>query len=105
GRQIRRSVHAATLGHDPEKWIPVFRKDHAQIKEERATIDSIPTNLSLAQRAATSAPSHSMPAAPALCTTLPQSTTSRATNLESSAGEVGAPGVSPMSISFFWPSA
>jgi hypothetical protein len=21
------------LEHDPEKWIPVFRKDHAQIKE------------------------------------------------------------------------
>jgi hypothetical protein len=22
--------------HDPEKWAPVFRKDHAQIKEDRA---------------------------------------------------------------------
>jgi hypothetical protein len=21
------------LEHDPEKWVPVFRKDHAQIKE------------------------------------------------------------------------
>jgi hypothetical protein len=21
-----------TVEHDPEKWIPVFRKDHAQIK-------------------------------------------------------------------------
>jgi len=22
----------ATLEHDPEKWLPVFRKDHAQTK-------------------------------------------------------------------------
>jgi hypothetical protein len=22
--------HVDNLGHDPEKWIPVFRKDHAQ---------------------------------------------------------------------------
>jgi hypothetical protein len=22
------------LEHDPEKWIPVFRRDHAQIKEK-----------------------------------------------------------------------
>jgi len=26
------------LEHDPEKWVPVFRKDHAQKKIERMTI-------------------------------------------------------------------
>ena len=29
--RCRREHHA--LEHDPEKWVPVFRKDHAQIKE------------------------------------------------------------------------
>jgi hypothetical protein len=24
--------HPAALEHDPEKWTPVFRKDHAQTK-------------------------------------------------------------------------
>jgi hypothetical protein len=28
----RRGSLSMTLEHDPEKWIPVFRKDHAQIK-------------------------------------------------------------------------
>jgi hypothetical protein len=28
------------LEHDPEKWIPVFRKDHAQIKEVEGHDDS-----------------------------------------------------------------
>jgi hypothetical protein len=28
------------LVHDPEKWIPVFRKDHAQIKEIERDDDS-----------------------------------------------------------------
>ena len=27
-----------TLELDPEKWVPVFRKDHAQTKLERATL-------------------------------------------------------------------
>src|SRR5687767_7137056 len=30
--------------HDPEKWTPVFRKDHAQTKEKRAPRDSISTD-------------------------------------------------------------
>jgi hypothetical protein len=25
--------YALPLEHDPEKWVPVFRKDHAQTKE------------------------------------------------------------------------
>jgi hypothetical protein len=29
-----------TVEHDPEKWIPVFRKDHAQIKEIERDDDS-----------------------------------------------------------------
>ncbi|MEH2610758.1 hypothetical protein [Bradyrhizobium sp. AZCC 1693] len=29
-----------SLEHDPEKWIPVFRKDHAQIKEIERDGDS-----------------------------------------------------------------
>jgi hypothetical protein len=28
------------LEHDPEKWVPVFRKDHAQIKEIEQDDDS-----------------------------------------------------------------
>src|ERR1700744_536190 len=28
-------LYGARLGHDPEKWKPVFRKDHAQITEVR----------------------------------------------------------------------
>jgi hypothetical protein len=30
----------ASLEHDPEKWVPVFRKDHAQIKEIERDDDS-----------------------------------------------------------------
>jgi hypothetical protein len=30
----------ARLEHDPEKWVPVFRKDHAQIKEIERDDDS-----------------------------------------------------------------
>jgi hypothetical protein len=30
--EIRKRVRGAGLEHDPEKWIPVFRKDHAQSK-------------------------------------------------------------------------
>jgi hypothetical protein len=26
----RRPIRAYNIEHDPEKWIPVFRKDHAQ---------------------------------------------------------------------------
>jgi hypothetical protein len=39
GRAGFREPHAesgddtAMLEHDPEKWIPVFRKDHAQTRE------------------------------------------------------------------------
>jgi hypothetical protein len=29
-------LRATHLEHDPEKWKPVFRKDHAQIKEIRS---------------------------------------------------------------------
>jgi hypothetical protein len=31
---------ASTLAHDPEKWIPVFGKDHAQNKELERDDDS-----------------------------------------------------------------
>jgi hypothetical protein len=36
----RAQQHAAE--HDPEKWKPVFRKDHAQTK--RSDHDAIPSN-------------------------------------------------------------
>jgi hypothetical protein len=32
------------LAHDPEKWDPVFRTDHAQRQRRRATRDSNATN-------------------------------------------------------------
>jgi hypothetical protein len=32
--RIRRAPDALVLEHDPEKWIPVFGKDHAQRKQE-----------------------------------------------------------------------
>jgi hypothetical protein len=32
-RVIFSFVRQATLEHDPEKWIPVFRKDHAPTKK------------------------------------------------------------------------
>jgi hypothetical protein len=28
----------SNLEHDPEKWIPVFRKDHAQTKRQSAML-------------------------------------------------------------------
>ena len=34
----------AAAGHDPEKWVPVFRKDHAQTQEERVASDSLAAN-------------------------------------------------------------
>jgi hypothetical protein len=33
-------VESRALAHDPEKWVPVFRKDHAQIKEIERDDDS-----------------------------------------------------------------
>ena len=36
------------LEHDPEKWEPVFGKDHAQTKRARATADSIKLDWALA---------------------------------------------------------
>src|SRR5262245_4032037 len=48
---------------------------------------------------------YSIPAAPASRTSLPQSSTSFTTNVASSSGEVGAPGIRPISLtSLFWPS-
>jgi len=38
-RSATRGGHSR-LEHDPEKWIPVFRKDHAQIKEAERDDDS-----------------------------------------------------------------
>ena len=32
GATIKLQVHGRSLEHDPEKWGPVFRKDHAQTK-------------------------------------------------------------------------
>src|SRR6266540_5442589 len=39
---IQKPANKATvmLEHDPEKWVPVFRKDHAQIKETERDDDS-----------------------------------------------------------------
>jgi hypothetical protein len=37
---LRVGAAAAALEHDPEKWVPVFRKDHAQIKEIERDDDS-----------------------------------------------------------------
>src|SRR6476661_1487255 len=41
----------ATLAHVPEKWIPVFRKGHAQTQESRGHPDSIETGCALALHA------------------------------------------------------
>jgi hypothetical protein len=35
------------LEHDPEKWTPVFRKDHAQIKEIERDDDSTKSHPAL----------------------------------------------------------
>ncbi|MBN9049626.1 MAG: S-methyl-5-thioribose-1-phosphate isomerase [Rhizobiales bacterium] len=37
-------------GRDPEKWEPVFRRDHAPSEKKRATDDSISTNPAQAER-------------------------------------------------------
>jgi hypothetical protein len=37
---MRRLTDRANLEHDPEKWTPVFRQDHAQIKELEHDDDS-----------------------------------------------------------------
>ena len=58
--------------------------------------------VSLRSRGLQLAAPYSIPAAPACRTTLPQSATSRAGKRASSAGGVGAPGIMPMSMSFFW---
>src|SRR5439155_1531083 len=42
--------HPSPLVHDPEKWEPVFRQDHAQTNEARATRDSASTNRALASQ-------------------------------------------------------
>src|SRR5882757_2803365 len=39
-RSVTRTQAAAQLEHDPEKWMPVFRKDHAQNKEIEQDDDS-----------------------------------------------------------------
>ena len=38
------------LAHDPEKWVPVFRKDHAQIKEIERDDDSKKRHHALIER-------------------------------------------------------
>jgi alpha-D-ribose 1-methylphosphonate 5-triphosphate synthase subunit PhnH len=32
GKKLPKSLEAAALEHDPEKWMPVFGKDHAPPK-------------------------------------------------------------------------
>jgi hypothetical protein len=39
-RDIPDRAGTGRLEHDPEKWTPVFRKDHAQIKEIERDDDS-----------------------------------------------------------------
>jgi DNA-binding beta-propeller fold protein YncE len=41
-------LHAFDLAHDPEKWRPVFGKDHAQIKESERDDDSKKSHPALA---------------------------------------------------------
>src|SRR6476659_3838402 len=36
----RKSAGRTAQEHDPEKWVPVFRKDHAQIKQIERDDDS-----------------------------------------------------------------
>jgi hypothetical protein len=40
GHSMPRLRAGRVLEHDPEKWVPVFRKDHAQIKEIERDGDS-----------------------------------------------------------------
>jgi hypothetical protein len=37
---VAEAAFATPLEHDPEKWTPVFRKDHAQNKEIERDDDS-----------------------------------------------------------------
>jgi hypothetical protein len=37
---MRLLTETAVPEHDPEKWTPVFRKDHAPIKDRERDIDS-----------------------------------------------------------------
>src|SRR3954451_23823864 len=39
-RGCKSNVDARTLKHDPEKWLPVFGKDHAKTKEVERDDDS-----------------------------------------------------------------
>jgi hypothetical protein len=47
-KEIRACLEAELLEHDPEKWTPVFRKDHAQIKEIERDDDSKKSHRALA---------------------------------------------------------
>jgi hypothetical protein len=47
-RKKREEREKAALEHDPEKWVPVFRKDHAQIKEIERDDDSKKSHHALA---------------------------------------------------------
>ncbi len=51
GGRPRNVVHLfSVLEHDPEKWVPVFRKDHAQIKEIERDDDSKKSHPALETR-------------------------------------------------------
>jgi hypothetical protein len=52
GRALR------TVEHDPEKWIPVFRKDHAQIKEIERDDDSKKSHHALGDKTGLSLAKH-----------------------------------------------
>jgi hypothetical protein len=41
GGAVEKESANKVLGHDPEKWEPVFRKDHAPTKSEKRCRDSI----------------------------------------------------------------
>jgi hypothetical protein len=47
---VKRARQEVNLEHDPEKWVPVFRKDHAQIKKIEWDDDSKKSHPALAVR-------------------------------------------------------
>jgi hypothetical protein len=55
------------LEHDPEKWEPVFGKDHAQTKKLEPTSDFINNDKALAHRQLSSPSSHANIVANASC--------------------------------------
>src|SRR5581483_8125007 len=47
-----RSIACLRREHDPEKWLPVFRKDHAQTKSKEWDVDPTKTHPALSLKLA-----------------------------------------------------